>query len=380
MAERGLRILISAGEASGDLYAAELLRELRARRPELQAFGLGGDALAAAGARLHAHVRDLAVLGLTEVVRHLSRLRAIFKGVLAEVDRERPDLAVLLDYPDFNLRLARELKRRGVPVVYYISPQIWAWRGGRIHSIRETVARMLVLFRFEEPLYRKAGVPVTFVGHPLVELVKPAPDRAAFLRGLGIDPLRPLLAVLPGSRPQEIAHNLPRLVRALRGIQGRRPDVQVLLAQAPGLDGAELSAQVAGLSARVVAGQTHGIVGAADVALVASGTATVETAILGTPMVVVYRVSPLSYMLGRPFVRVPYYAMVNLIAERRVVPELMQGDFQPEAVERETLRLLDDEAARARMRDDLAEVCARLGTPGASARAAEAVLAELQVT
>lgn len=378
MPQGALRILISAGEPSGDLYAAELLRELRLRRPDVQAFGLGGDALAAAGAQLHAHVRELAVMGLLEVVRHLGRLRRIFNGVLTEVERERPALAVLLDYPDFNLRLAKELKRRGVPVVYYISPQIWAWRGGRIHAIRAAVARMLVLFPFEEPLYREAGVPVTFVGHPLVELVKPDADRAALLRGLGVDPARPVLTVLPGSRPQEIAHNLPPLAEALRRIRARRPDVQLLVAQAPGLENQGLEARLSGLEARVLAGRTHALVGAADLALVASGTATVETAILGTPMVVVYRISPLSYALGRPFVRVPFYAMVNLIAGRLVVPELMQADFTPERVEHEALQLLDDERARARMRADLQEVREKLGTPGASGRAADAVLRELE--
>lgn len=372
------RILFSAGEASGELYAAELLRHLRQLRPDVEAVGLGGDRLADQGARLLFHIRDLAVMGLVEVLRHLRRLRGIFAAVLDEVDRQRPDLAVLVDYPDFNLRLARELHRRGVPVVYYVSPQLWAWRRGRLRQIQAHVRRMLVLFPFEEPLYREAGVAVSFVGHPLVELVEPLRDRAGFLREAGLDPTRPVLAVLPGSRPGEIAHNLPVLAATLRLLRGCRPDVQPLLAQAPALDPQLLRPHLTGLDVATVTGRSTAVLGAAQAALVASGTATVETALVGTPMAVVYRVSPLSYLLGRRFVSVSHFAMVNLIAGREVVRELIQGDFTPERVLQEALRLLEDGPYAERMRADLADVRARLGQPGASARAAEAVAAELR--
>jgi lipid-A-disaccharide synthase len=374
MAQSAPRVLIAAGEASGDLYAAELLRHLRLAEPDLVAVGLGGDRLQAEGAVLLAHIRDLAMVGLAEVLRHLRRLRGVFRAVLAEVDQRRPDVAVLLDYPDFNLRLARELHRRGIPVVYFVSPQIWAWRRGRIHAIRATVARMLVLFPFEEPLYRDAGVPVTFVGHPLVELVQPEVERATLLAELGLDAKNPLLAILPGSRPAEISHNLPVVAQALRRLQARRPDLQLVLALAPALDAGTLRPHLHGLDVRIVGERTHAIVSAADAAIVASGTATVETAILGTPMVVVYRLSWLTYMLGRPFVSVPHYAMVNLIAGRRVVPELMQGDFTAHNVEREVVRLLDDRDYTSHMRTELGAVRARLGGSGASGRAAAAVL------
>jgi lipid-A-disaccharide synthase len=366
-------LFVSCGEASGDLYAAELVRHLRGAEPGLSVFGLGGDLMLAQGASLIAHVRDLAVVGLVEVVRHLRRFRAVFRDALAEVDRARPDAAVLVDYPDFNLRLAHELHRRGIPVVYYVSPQVWAWRARRIHAIRRTVARMLVIFPFEEALYREAGVPVTFVGHPLVDLVRPAPDRAAFLREQGLDPARPVLALLPGSRPSEIAHHLPPLAGALRLLQRRRGDVQALVALAPSIRAAEIEAALRGLPVRIVAGRTQAVVGAADAALVASGTATVEAALLDTPMAVVYRLSPLSYALGRPFVRVSHFAMVNLIAGRRVVPELIQGDFTPERAAAEAQSLIEDRPRAERMRADLAEVRARLGGPGASLRAAAAV-------
>jgi lipid-A-disaccharide synthase len=367
------RVLVSCGEPSGDLYAAELVRQLRLIAGEPDVVGLGGDQLKAEGAELLAHVRDLAVVGLLEVIRHLRRLRSVFRAVLDEVDRVRPDVAILVDYPDFNLRLARQLKNRGIPVVYYVSPQIWAWRAGRIDTIRRTVAHMIVIFPFEEPLYRAAGVPVTFVGHPLVELVRPAADRNAFLAAHGLDPERPVLAVLPGSRSQEVGHNLPSIAAALRRLADLRPDVQPALAVAPSLEGRLYAAELRGSPVARVTGQTHALLGAATAGIVASGTATVEAALLGLPMVVVYRLSALTYALGRPFVRVPHYAMANLIAGREVVKELIQGDFCPEAVTEEALRLLVEGPRRSEVIQGLAEVRTRLGGRGASARAAAVV-------
>jgi lipid-A-disaccharide synthase len=265
-----------------------------------------------------------------------------------------------------------------VPVVYYVSPQVWAWRRGRIQTIRETVARMLVLFPFEEALYREAGVPVTFVGHPLVDLVRPGVDRRAFLESVGLAAGRPVVALLPGSRRQEIDHNLPPLAGAVARLARRRPDLQFLLAAAPSLEPDQLESGLVGLPVRVVSNRTHDAVGAAELALVASGTATVETALLGTPMVVVYRLSPLSYALGRPFVRLPHFAMVNLVAGRRIVPELIQRDFTPERVEKEALLLLENPEKADTMRTQFREVRRLLGEPGASGRAAWAVLETLR--
>jgi lipid-A-disaccharide synthase len=368
------RLLVSCGEPSGDLYAGELVRHLRPHRPGLEVFGPGGDHLLAEGADLLAHVRDMAMVGITEVVRHVRRLHAILDRVVTEVDRRPPDAAVLIDYPDFNLRLARDLRRRDIPIVYYVSPQVWAWKRGRLKTIRETVARMLVIFPFEEPLYRDAGVPVRFVGHPLVDLVHPAPDRAAFLACLGLDAERTVVALLPGSRVPEVEHNLPPLVEASVRIRRERPDLQFLLAIASSLDAAWVAGKLAGTSIVPVVGQTHAVVGASALALVASGTATVETALLGTPMVVVYRLSALTYALGRPFVRVPHFAMVNLIADRRIVPELIQRDFTAERVAIEALDLLNDPSRTRAMKEDLALVRRRLGEPGASERAGREVL------
>jgi lipid-A-disaccharide synthase len=366
-------VLVSCGEPSGDLYAGDLVRHLRAQAGPVEVFGLGGDRLQAEGGYLLAHVRDLAVVGLLEVLRHLRQLRRVFRRVLDEVGREPPAVAVLVDYAEFNLRLARELERRGVPVVYYVSPQVWAWRRGRLRAIRESVAHMVVIFPFEEPLYRDAGVPVTFVGHPLVDLAQPAADQAGFLASRGFDPARPVLAVLPGSRPQEVAHNLPPIAAALRLLRERRPHLQVALAVAPSLDPQLFDAALSGLPVARVCGATHELLSVSSAGIVASGTATVEAALLDLPMVVVYRLSALTYALGKPFVKVPYYAMANLIAGREVVKELIQNDFRAEAVAAEALALLDDPVHREVVRAGLGEVRTRLGPPGASARAAALV-------
>jgi lipid-A-disaccharide synthase len=304
----------------------------------------------------------------------------VFRNVLGEVERERPAVAVLVDYAEFNLRLARELKRRGVPVVYYVSPQVWAWRRGRIRAIRECVSRMVVIFPFEEPLYREAGVPVTFVGHPLVDLVRPAADRAAFLAAQGLDSTRPVVAVLPGSRPQEVAHNLPPAARALRLLLERRADLQFAVAVAPSLDPRILDRDLARLPVTRVAGRTHALLSASSAGIVASGTATVEAALMDLPSVVIYRLSPLTYALGRPFVRVPHYAMANLIAGRQVFKELIQRDFRPESVAREVLSLVEDPLRRQDVRSGLEQVRSRLGPPGASGRAAAAVAEVLRRT
>jgi lipid-A-disaccharide synthase len=367
------RVLVSCGEPSGDLYAGDLVRHLRDQAGPLEAFGLGGDRVQAEGGRLLAHVKDLAVVGLLEVLRHLRHLRAVFRAVLEEVDRDRPAVAVLVDYADFNLRLARELKRRGVPVVYYVSPQVWAWRRGRVRAIRESVAQMIVIFPFEEPLYREAGIPVTFVGHPLVDLARPAVDPAAFLTAHGLDATRPVVAVLPGSRRQEVAHNLPPIAGALRLLRARCPDLQLALAVAPSLDPRLFDRELAGLGVTRITGHTHALLGVASGGIIASGTATIEAALMDLPMVVVYRLSRLTYTLGRPLVQVPHFAMANLIAGREVVKELIQGDFRPAAVSAELLALLENPSRREAVRQGLADIRARLGPPGASARAAAVV-------
>ncbi len=370
------RLLISCGEASGDTYAGDLVAELRQRVP-VSGFGLGGDRLEMQGFQLVAHIRELAVAGILEVVVHLRRLRRILDAVIREIDRNPPDLGVIVDYPGINLRIAKALKRRGIPVVYYVSPQFWAWRKGRTRAIRNNVEKVLCIFPFEQAFFAEWGVSATYVGHPLVDLVKQPEDPAGFIEGIGLSPQKPLVAILPGSRPGELHFNLPPLAESVRRLRAARPELQFVAAAAPALDPNELRKGLADASVPVVSNRTQAAIAAADLALVASGTATVEAALLDTPMVVVYRINRLSYLLGRPLVEVPHYAMVNLIAERRFVPELIQGEFTPDNVVRHSLALLDDPARTREMRAGLADVRKRLGGGGASARAADEIVALL---
>lgn len=373
-----MRVMISCGEPSGDLYAGALATELRALDPSVSITGFGGDRLAAAGATLVENFSGLSVTGLLEVVRLLPRTYATYRRLLAEADAARPDVFVAIDFPDFNFALARAMKKRGVPVVYYISPQLWAWRAGRMKTMQRVVDRVLVIFPFEERIYRDAGVPVEWVGHPLFDVQSARAPRDAFLRGIGLDPSRPVVALLPGSRTNELRAILPDLARGAALIAGRIPGVQFLVARAPHLRD-ELFAPLAllessGAAVVTVEGHADDVLGSADAAIVASGTVTVQAALHECPMIVVYRLSPLTYRLGKPFVRVDTYAMANLVAGRRVVPELIQDDFTPEAVAHAAVRLLTDRAEADRMRADLREVRSRLGDPGASRRAARSVL------
>ncbi len=369
--------MISCGEASGDLYAGALTRALRAEAPDLEVFGFGGDTMQAAGATLIGHFHGLSVTGLSEVVRTLPRTWRMYRALVAEAERRRPDVFVAIDFADFNFRLGQALHARGIPVVYYISPQLWAWRPGRIHTMRRFVDRVLVIFPFESEIYEKAGVPSTFVGHPLVELVGDVPPRAAFLASLGLSPDVTTIAFLPGSRRNEVAATWPVLVDAARQLHASYPSLQFTVARAPGLPDALLPVP-SGVPMAIVNDATDAVLASADVVVTASGTATVQTALHGAPMVIVYRLSPLTYRLGRPFVKVDTFGMVNLIAGKRVVPELIQDDFTAARVTAEVRRYLDDQAYTATVRRELDAVRMALGGPGASARAAREVLAVAQ--
>lgn len=363
------RLLLSCGEASGDLYAGALARELRALEPDVDIFGLGGPQLAAAGGRLIEDYRELAATGVTEVLPKLAEYLAALRKLASAAAVERPDALVVIDFPDFNFRLARRVKRLGIPVVYYISPQIWAWRRGRLKTIRAFADRVLVIFPFEEAIYRDAGVPVEFVGHPLVELAAASSAREPFLRRLGLDPAAPTVAILPGSRRNEVARILPDLRSAADRIRAAVPGVQFVVARAPHLDDRLFASGFV-----TVEGETDAVLAAADLALTASGTATVQAALHDTPMVVVYRVSPLTYRVAQRLVDVPSIAMVNLIAGEPIVPELVQDALTPDAVAREAIALLTDRDRIARVRTGLSRVRERLGGAGASRRAADAIL------
>jgi len=369
------RLLLSCGEASGDLYAGALTRELRALDPAIAVAGLGGPQFAAAGGRLVDDYRDLAVTGLTEAIAKLPRSLEARRRLVADAERHRPDALVLIDFPDFNFRLAPLVKRLGVPVVYYISPQIWAWRPKRLATIRRIADRVLVIFPFEESIYREGGVPVEFVGHPLIDLATPADDRRGFLSARGLSPDAPTVAILPGSRANEVSRILPELVAAAERIAAAVPRAQFVIARAPHLDDRLFDGlRNVSLRTAIVEGDADTVLASADVALTASGTATVQAALHDTPMVIVYRVSPLSYRLLRRLVKVDAIGMVNLIAGERIVPELVQDAFTAEAVAAEAVSMLTDPARAASVRSGLAKVRARLGGPGASHRAAEAIL------
>ncbi|MEO6213255.1 MAG: lipid-A-disaccharide synthase [Vicinamibacterales bacterium] len=370
--------MISCGEPSGDLYAGALAAEILRKRPSAQIVGFGGDRLAAAGARLVENFSGLSVTGLLEVVRVLPKTYAIYRRLVTEAEVTPPDVFVAIDFPDFNFTLARAMKKRGIPIVYYISPQLWAWRSGRMATMKRLADRVLVIFPFEEQIYRDAGVPVEWVGHPLFDVTPEPAPRELFLQGIGVDPARPVVGLLPGSRANELRTILPDLMESAALIRRQVPEAQFIVARAPHLADA-LFAPVLRMSQGhgvvVIDGQADGVLGSADAAVVASGTATVQAALHGCPSVVVYRLSPLTYRLGKPFVRVDTYAMPNLVAGRRVVPELIQEAFTPAAVAAEAVRLLTDREYASRMRRDLGEVTAKLGTRGASGRAADAVLA-----
>jgi len=368
--------MLSCGEASGDLYAGALTRELLALDPAMTVCGLGGPRFAAAGGTLVDDYRGVNATGLIEPFAKLPRLVAARRRMIDAAHARPPDALVLIDFSGFNLRLAPGIKRLGVPVIYYISPQIWAWRPRRLATIARLVDRVLVIFPFEETIYRDAGVPVEFVGHPLVDLAAPSAGRGAFLAALGLDPSAPTVAILPGSRASEVARILPDLVDAAARIRAAVPAAQFVVARAPHLDDALFDAARpprAGAMA-VVEDQADAALAAADVALTASGTATVQCALHDTPMVIVYRVSPLSYQLLRRLVKVEAIGMVNLIAGEKIVPELVQEAFTPDAVAREAVSMLTDRPRAARIREGLARVRERLGGPGASRRAAEAIL------
>jgi lipid-A-disaccharide synthase len=366
-------ILISAGEASGDMYAAQLARALR-ERADVHLFGMGGPRMREAGVELLVDSADVHVAGIFEVARKIPALRRAMRTLRAESLRRRPPLAILTDFPGFHLRLARTLRRRGVRNVYFICPQFWAWRPWRANLVRRRFERGLCLFPFETDFYRRAGVTADWIGHPLVGQARATLTRAEFAARHALDPARPIITILPGSRPSELAHHLPRLMQAVTRLRQSQPERQFVLAVAPGLSSAHFEPYIPAPSpVHLIEDAAYDALAAADVSIVSSGTATIEAALLGAPMVVIYRVSPATAWIARRLMRAPYIAMVNLIAGKHAVPELIQEAFEPEEVAREVEHLLSSPAALAAMKTDLAEVARRLGPPGAIDRAADLI-------
>ena len=357
-----VQVLISAGEASGEMYGAQLIEALRKRNPLLQFFGAGGERMLAAGCEIVVDAKDLAVVGITEVLSHLPKILRLYRKLIRAVDEERPALAVVIDAPAFNWRVARQMRRRGIPVVYYVCPQFWAWRQGRVRLLRKYINKALVIFPFEEKFYRDRGVDATFVGHPLADLPAPAITRDAYAAENQLDAGKVWITLMPGSRQKEVGMNLPTMLEAAERLGG---GYEFLLPVARTLDAAFLreltetrpaaSLQRIHLVSEALPALFHSRAG-----IVASGTATVEAALMGAPFVMVYRVSRLTYALGKPRVKVPYFAMVNLIAGEEVVPELVQHKFTVENIVTEMNKIIPEGEPRARMIERLAAVKARL--------------------
>ena len=369
-------ILVSAGEASSDRYAAMLVEELRRMWPDTRFFGCAGPRMRAAGVEAVIEAESLAVVGLVEVVSHLPRIWRQYRKLAGAVRKTRPQLAILTDSPDFHLRLARRLKTLGVPVMYLVAPQVWAWRKGRIPLMHRTIDHLLCIFPFEEPFFREKGIPADYIGHPLAGQIHPKLDKSEFFRKHRLAPNRQLVTVLPGSRTGEAVRHLPALVDAVERIY-RQQATHFLFPASETTGAAFFQEHIGRAPIQVIEGETWEAIAHADLALAASGTVTIEAALAGTPMVTFYKVNAVSWLLGRLLVRVPFYSMVNLVAERAIVPELMQDRMNAKELAANALWLLQDEAARSRMRQDLAGVARRLAGDGRAMEKAAALVEEL---
>jgi lipid-A-disaccharide synthase len=376
-------ILISAGEASVEMNGAHLFEALRRRDPSLEFFGVGGDRMRVAGCDTVVDAKDLAVVGISEIVSHLPKIYGLFHKLIAEADRRHPDLAIVIDSPAFNWRAARQMRKRGVPVVYYVCPQFWAWRQGRVRLLRKYVDKALVIFPFEEKFYRDRGVDATFVGHPLADLRRPETTRDQYAAENGLIASRPWITLMPGSRAKEVRMNLPEMLQAAN-LLGDEYEFVIPVAPTISKDlilevmKTDIGTVAIHLTADALPALAYSRAG-----IIASGTATVEAAMMGTPFVMVYRVSPLTYFLGRSRVKVPHFAMVNLIAGREIVPELVQQDFTAEKVVARLKEILADGPKRDQMMAGLTEVKGLLRGPQTdrlypAERAAEAVLGLLR--
>jgi len=368
--------MIVAGEASGDKHGAKLVSALRALRPRMrfEFFGAGGDEMRQAGVETLVDAREVAIMGALEVARALPKFLRVFRRLSDAANERRPRLVVLIDWPEFNLRLARRLKRDGHRVVYYISPQIWAWRSYRIHAVKRHVERMLVILPFEKDYYERNGVEVDYVGHPLLDSVSVTTTREEFRARHSLDTSNPVIAMLPGSRHSEIRHILPPMVEAAKLLNRWRPHFQFILPLARTFEPNAIAPQIGSTGLRVIENDTYNAIAASDLAVVASGTATLEAAIIGSPLIVVYRASQLNWRIFRPLINTPFVGMPNLIAGREIAPELLQDDLNGERLANLIVEFLCDPARLRRLRDDLAEVRKKLGEANASERAADRIL------
>lgn len=371
-------LLVVAGEASGDLHGAELLQALKARRPDLRIIGVGGDRMAPHMDRVLGHVRDLGVVGFIEVIKHLPRLNRLFKGILGAAGEEGAKAALFIDYPGFNLRLAKALRRERpqMMLAQYVCPQVWAWKKGRIPDLGRTLDVLYCLFDFEPALFEGFPVEAMWVGNPLVEAVNPEVDRATFLSETGMDDARPIVALLPGSRASEVTRLLPPMAELVGGWAKRRPEVQWVLPVAPTLEATFLRRFIADLPIKLVEHRSYAARAYADAAIVASGTATLETALLGTPFAIVYKLNALTAFAARRLLKLPRVGLANIVAGQEVAPELLQGEVNPDRMST-VLSLLLEPREAARRRALLATVRPHLGEPGAAHRVAADLLARV---
>jgi lipid-A-disaccharide synthase len=377
------KIMIMSGEASGDLHGANLAREIWKQDPGMVIYGVGSKQMQGAGVRMLADAKEISVVGITEVLTHLGVIYRVYSALKRFLKNERPDLLVLIDFPDFNIMLGKAAQRLGIPVLYYISPQVWVWRKGRIKTIARLVKAMIVVFPFEVPLYEKAGVDVRFVGHPLTDVVRSDLTKEQAKSAFGLEVSRRTIALLPGSRRSELTHLLPDMLAAAKILSTRFQDLQFILPVAPTLDQGFVRTFVeqSGVPVRVVEGRVYDALRASDAAIVASGTATLETGLMAIPMVIVYRISAITYAILSRLVHagLQHVGLVNIIADERLVPELIQKESTPQLMADAVARMLIDPAYYDRIRSGLEGVRKRLGDAGASARAA-AVVRELLAT
>jgi lipid-A-disaccharide synthase len=369
------RVLIIAGEASGDLHGAGVVRELKKRIPDLDIFGIGGDRMRREGMETVIHISSMSFMGFAEVVRNLPFIRKVERMLESLLSTRPPDVVVLIDYPGFNLRFARRVKRKGIAILYYISPQVWAWHRSRVKKMKGIIDRMLVVFPFEVPFYEKEGIPVQFVGHPLVESIGLTLSRPKFCTRHNLRESKKILALLPGSRLQEIERILPTMIKAARELQ-HKDDVQPVVGVSSNLGSEVMRRYIPeDCGFPLVENGTYDLMASADAAIVTSGTATLETGWFGTPMAVVYKTSPLTFLIGRMLVDVPHIGLVNIVAGKGIVPEFIQGDMTSENLVAAIRKILADVEYGAVMRKELAIIKQKLEGPGASSRVAEQVIA-----
>ncbi len=369
------KVLLVTGESSGDLYGAHLIKAIHHLDPDIKFFGIGGDCLKEAGMEIIFHSKFLSVVGITEVIFKISNILKAMKILKKSLDKERPNLVILIDFPDFNLMFAKSVKKKGIPVVYYISPQIWAWRPKRLRIIAQRVNKMIVFLPFEVSLYESAGVDVKWIGHPLLDLVKPAFSKEIAFQKFDLDPEKTTIGLLPGSRDHEVKKHIPAMIGASQILLSEIPDIQFVIPLASGISRSLILPYLnsSNIPIRIIEGFTYDIMNISDLLITASGTATLEGAILGKPMVIIYKVSLLSYIIGRLMIKVDKIGLVNLVSGKKIVPELIQNDVTPYRIAKEALLILKNPHIYQQMEDEVSKVRLSLGEPGASERAAKII-------